>query len=87
MSDTRNKFIKNYKFTSRFPEWGECDVVFTSVLGHLTEIDFDAQWRQWQQCPPVALFEEARIVQNIQKVDHDFIELIVGIERDIREYC
>jgi len=67
-SDTRNKYIKNYKFTSRFPEWGECEVVFTSVSGHLTEIDFDALWRKWDTCSPAALFEEARIVQRVPQV-------------------
>ena len=65
---TNNKFIKNYKFTSRFPEWGECDVVFTSVAGHLTEADFDIQWRKWTQCAPIALFEEARIIETIPQV-------------------
>ena len=73
---TSIKFIKNYKFTSRFPEWGECDVVFTSVSGHLTEADFDTQWRKWTQCQPVALFQEARIVETIpqgSKSIHDNI--------------
>ena len=65
---TANKYVKNYKFTSRFPEWGECDVVFTSVLGHLMEADFDVQWRIWNQCAPVTLFEEARIIETIPQV-------------------
>jgi DNA topoisomerase III len=68
VSGTGNNFIKNYKFSSRFPEWGECDVVFTSVAGHLTEVDFDNQWRKWTQCAPVSLFEEARIVETIPPV-------------------
>lgn len=63
-----NKYIKNYKFTSRFPQWGECDVVFTSVAGHLTEADFDQQWRKWTACAPIALFDEARIVETIPQV-------------------
>jgi DNA topoisomerase III len=68
ISNTNNRYIKNYKFTSRFPDWGECDVVFTSVSGHLTETDFEVQWRKWGQCAPVALFEEARIVETIPQV-------------------
>ena len=68
VSGTNTTFIKNYKFTSRFPEWGECDVVFTSVAGHLTECDFDVQWKKWKQCAPVALFEEARIIETIPQV-------------------
>lgn len=68
VSNTNNNYIKNYKFTSRFPQWGECDVVFTSVAGHLTEADFDQQWRKWSTCPPVALFDEARIIETIPSV-------------------
>jgi len=68
ITGTANKYIKNYKFSSRLPEWGECDVVFTSVSGHLMEADFDVQWRKWNQCAPVTLFEEARIVETIPQV-------------------
>jgi len=68
VSGTNNKYIKNYKFTSRFPQWGECDVVFTSVAGHLTEADFDGQWRKWTTSAPVALFEEARVIETIPQV-------------------
>lgn len=68
VGETRNKYIKNYKFTSRFPEWGDCDVVFTSVTGHLTELDFGEPWRKWTACVPAALFEEARLVETVPDV-------------------
>jgi len=66
--ETRNKYVKNYNFTSRFPEWGHCEVVFTSVAGHLTELDFDGQWRKWTDCSPGSLFEAARIVETVPDV-------------------
>jgi DNA topoisomerase III len=84
--NTGNKYIKNHKFTSRFPEWGECEVVFTSVLGHLTEIDFDSPWRKWNTCSPDALFEEAMIVQQIPKV-HILECTNEGLKGHSREYC
>jgi DNA topoisomerase-3 len=68
VSNTQNRFTKNYKFTARFPDWGQCDVVFTSVAGHLVSQDFDEQWSKWMLCPPVALFEEARIIETIPQV-------------------
>jgi DNA topoisomerase III len=68
VSNTRIAYIKNYKFKTRLPEWGECDVVFTSVAGHLMETDFDAAWRNWRSCTPASLFEEARIVEKIPQV-------------------
>jgi DNA topoisomerase III len=67
-TNTQITYIKNYKFSTRFPEWGECDVVFTSVVGHLMAADFGDQWKKWTQCQPVALFEEARIVELIPQV-------------------
>ena len=68
VQNTQINYIKNYKFSARFPDWGQCDVVFTSVAGHLTAQDFDEQWRKWTMCQPVALFEEARIVETIPRV-------------------
>ena len=81
---TNTTFIKNYKFSSRFPDWGECDVVFTSVAGHLTEYDFDVQWRKWTQCAPVALFEEARIIETVPNV-YPIVKGVddLGIEGDL----
>lgn len=76
---TTINYIKNYKFTSRFPEWGECEVVFTSVAGHLMEAEFDAQWRKWNQCAPITLFEEARIVHTVPQVVLSRGGLMVGI--------
>lgn len=66
-SNTRINYIKNYKFSCRFPEWGQCDVVFTSVAGHLTEADFEQPYNKWGQFPPIALFE-ARIVSFVPDV-------------------
>jgi DNA topoisomerase-3 len=67
VSDTTITYIKNYKFSTRLPEWGDSDVTFTSVAGHLMEADFEQQFKKWTHCPPVALFE-ARIVETTQQV-------------------
>ena len=37
-------------------QWGQCQVVVTSVLGHLIEIDFEDQYRSWKSCNPDNLF-------------------------------
>ena len=33
-----------------------CDMVFTSVAGHLLELDFEPQYKKWRGCSPVELF-------------------------------
>ncbi|OWB58565.1 DNA topoisomerase activity protein [[Candida] boidinii] len=53
---SRNKFIKNYDFNFDFPQWGWCDVTFTSVAGHITQIDFPKNC-SWGSCLPNKLFE------------------------------
>lgn len=58
-------YLKNYSFDYNFPTWGPCNVVMTSVAGHLNSQDFDAQYKSWNSCPPEALFE-ARIITYVE---------------------
>ncbi|KAL9108741.1 MAG: hypothetical protein Q9227_006537 [Pyrenula ochraceoflavens] len=52
-----NQYVKNYEFTFNFQLWGNCAVIMTSVLGHLTNLEFEGRYRNWQACNPSALFE------------------------------
>ena len=54
-----NRYVRNYEFTFNFRQWGNCSVVMTSVLGHLTSLEFDPQFKGWKSCQPSALFEAA----------------------------
>ncbi|KAH8815689.1 DNA topoisomerase [Xylogone sp. PMI_703] len=58
-ANTRNQYIKNYTFDFEFgPPWGHCNVVMTSVSGHLTDLKFDSEYDQdWTYPPPERLFE------------------------------
>ncbi|KAI1931477.1 DNA topoisomerase [Ophidiomyces ophidiicola] len=38
----------------------------TSVIGHLTELDFEPQLRHWQSCPPAQLFD-APVIEGVAK--------------------
>lgn len=50
--------MKNYEFTYNFQQWGgNCTVTMTSVLGHLTSLDFDQRYRGWKSCSPSQLFD------------------------------
>ncbi|QQK41483.1 DNA topoisomerase, type IA, domain 2 [Penicillium digitatum] len=53
-----NQYVKNYEFDFNFGgAWGNCSVTMTSVVGHLTGLDFDRQYKGWMSCPPGSLFE------------------------------
>lgn len=57
-SITGNPYVKNYDFDFNFgPPWGNCSVTMTSVLGHLNELKFPDQYKQWQSPPPSSLFD------------------------------
>ncbi|RAH42093.1 DNA topoisomerase 3 [Aspergillus brunneoviolaceus CBS 621.78] len=75
---TGNRYVKNYSFDFNFGStWGHCNVTMTSVLGHLTDLEFAREYKSWLSCPPGALFEapvhetvssdKTAIARNIQQ--------------------
>lgn len=54
--NSKNKYIKNYDFRFEFPEHGSCEVTMTSVMGHITNIDFSKD-HGWGKCNPGRLFD------------------------------
>ncbi|KAI9367430.1 DNA topoisomerase [Aspergillus egyptiacus] len=53
-----HQYVKNYVFDFNFGSlWGDCSVTMTSVMGHLTSVDFRREYRTWLSCPPAQLFE------------------------------
>ncbi|KAL3474171.1 DNA topoisomerase [Aspergillus californicus] len=78
---TGNQYVKNYVFKFNWGgSWGECDVTMTSVLGHLTSLDFLRQYKSWASCPPADLFEAPVEVQ----VAKDKIAIAKNIARQAR---
>lgn len=55
VEDTRDQYVKNYTFRSVFQD-EEVDVVFTSVKGHLFELDFPEEKKSWFSTDPLSLF-------------------------------
>ena len=67
-SITGNQYVKNYEFDFQFgPPWGTCSVTMTSVLGHLTGLEFTQRYRKWHSCAPVQLFD-ADVVTEVAHV-------------------
>ncbi|KAL1296964.1 hypothetical protein AAFC00_004564 [Neodothiora populina] len=62
---TGSQYVKNYCFSYDFPAWGQCEVVMTSVLGHIFSTDFPSEYKSWSGCDPSALFE-AEIVKYLE---------------------
>lgn len=47
----------------------QCQMVFTSVAGHLTELDFPASHKGWRSCSPLELFA-APVHKTVPGVSH-----------------
>jgi hypothetical protein len=45
----------------------QCDMVFTSVAGHLMQMDFTQQHRRWHSCNPLELYT-APVVKTVPDV-------------------
>jgi DNA topoisomerase-3 len=52
----------------------------TSVLGHLTGLDFDPQYRQWKSCPPSQLFDAT----TVTTIDKDKQPVALNIQQQAR---
>lgn len=56
-ANTRLKHIKNYQFNFDFGQpWGQCAVTMTCVVGHLTNLEFPPEFKDWKYPPPDRLF-------------------------------
>ncbi|KAF2712980.1 DNA topoisomerase 3-beta [Pleomassaria siparia CBS 279.74] len=51
------QWVKNYKFDYNFQRWGQSNVTFTCVAGHVKSSDFSDRYRKWNSCQPAELFE------------------------------
>ncbi|XAR73130.1 DNA topoisomerase [Bertholletia excelsa] len=51
----RSRFNKIFEFGYNI-RGQQCHMLFTSVTGHLMEVDFDDRYRKWHSCDPVDLY-------------------------------
>jgi DNA topoisomerase III len=75
-----NQYVKNYEFDFNFRTWGNCSVTMTSVLGHLTGLDFDPQFKGWRSCQPSSLFDAPTMIT----IDTDKKAIAENIQRQAR---
>ncbi|PCH07497.1 DNA topoisomerase, type IA [Penicillium occitanis (nom. inval.)] len=77
------QYVKNYIFSFNFGgAWGNCEVTMTSVIGHLTGLEFGKEYKGWTSCPPSLLFE----VPVFENVDTDKRSIAENIKKQA-QYC
>ncbi|KAK5577233.1 hypothetical protein RB653_002173 [Dictyostelium firmibasis] len=52
-----SKYNKLWDFKYNILNFNDCEMIFTSVTGHLMEIDVVEQFKPWASCDPIQLFE------------------------------
>ncbi|KAM9980995.1 hypothetical protein ACTFIY_003302 [Dictyostelium cf. discoideum] len=52
-----SKYNKLWDFKYNILNFNDCEMTFTSVTGHLMEIDVVEQFKPWASCDPIQLFE------------------------------
>jgi len=90
-ADSGYKYVKNYEFTFNFPQFGNCNVVMTSVAGHLRGLDFPDNFA-WGKCNAGKLFEapirismskdQEKIAKNIEKLSRNADRLMIWTDCD-----
>ncbi|KIW99668.1 uncharacterized protein Z518_11081 [Rhinocladiella mackenziei CBS 650.93] len=75
-----SQYVKNYEFDFNFRQWGTCSVTMTSVLGHLTGLDFDPKYKSWKSCPPSQLFDATTLIT----IDKDKVPIAENIQQQAR---
>ncbi|KAG8980583.1 DNA topoisomerase, partial [Tulasnella sp. 427] len=88
-SNSANRYIKNYEFD--YPQLGAHFTV-TSVVGHLFEYDFGAQYKKWNSCDPFELFDapvqhtvasdKADVAGNLRRLAPRHQELVIWTDCD-----
>nr|KAJ0228362.1 hypothetical protein LSAT_V11C100032020 [Lactuca sativa] len=56
MREGRSRYNKVFEFNYTI-QGQPCQMMFTSVTGHLMEIEFESRYRKWNSCDPVDLFQ------------------------------
>ncbi|KAI3430642.1 hypothetical protein D9Q98_005235 [Chlorella vulgaris] len=62
-------YCKIYEFPLPF-NGGQADMVFTSVAGHLLELEFEARVRGWHSCAPRDLYD-AQVFKGVPKGENE----------------
>ena len=80
LRNSYSKFNKLYEFQMNMPRFGQSQMIFYSVAGHLLDKDFDNRYRKWHSCEPLELFD-APIVTFVSE---NFKDIKRSLEKEAR---
>ncbi|BFZ55863.1 DNA topoisomerase [Savitreella phatthalungensis] len=83
----KSQYNPNYDFTFDFGTnsgLGQCDVTMTSVAGHLTDVEFNPPFNEWNSCAPAELFDKS--VTALVKDSNKAMERNIATEARAAQY-
>ncbi|KAE9449716.1 hypothetical protein C3L33_18386, partial [Rhododendron williamsianum] len=75
----RSRFNKIFEFGYTI-RGQQCQMLFTSVTGHLMELDFDDRYRKWHSCDPLQLYR----APVVKYVPEDKLDIKRTLEEESR---
>jgi len=73
-------YNKIFEFDTQL--WGQnCQMVMTSVSGHLLGYEFTGAYRKWYGCHPLSLFDAP---VSKQCLDENYVKIKRTLEREVR---
>lgn len=91
-SDAR--YCRNWKFPFQLNGHGDVEMVFSSVMGHLLQLDFEAPYKKWSSCAPQDLYhvrvkkdigpgeELPKVKRNLQNLARKATMLVLWLDCD-----
>ncbi|KAH7860070.1 hypothetical protein Vadar_008835 [Vaccinium darrowii] len=76
----RSRFNKIFEFSYTI-RGQQCQMFFTSVTGHLMELDFDDRYRKWHSCDPLQLYH----APVVKYVPEDKLDIKRTLEEESRK--
>lgn len=80
LRNSYSKYNKIYEFEKNIPRFGQSQMIFYSVSGHLLDKDFDESHRKWHSCDPVDLFE----APIMTFVPQNFKDIERSLQKEVR---
>ena len=91
---TPARYCRNWRFPFQMSGHGNVEMIFSSVMGHLLQLDFEAPYKKWASCAPQDLYrvpvkkdigpgeEMPKIKRNLQALARKATMLVLWLDCD-----
>ncbi len=87
MGSCRSQFNPIWDFQYPLNGQGNCEMVFSSVTGHLMQMDFGLQHKKWYSCSPLELYSAPvlKFVPEVRATQGELVALLGALQAELGE--